>query len=104
MPTPSLTLAGLAVRRLSHNWPLVLAQLLGVTAAVTLVAGIPLMESAAAEAGLAKSLDTIGLGAAIDIQETHVGGAGDSREGWERGTRGATAKVTQSWPRRRPVN
>ena len=77
MWTPSLTLTGLALRRLAHNWPLALAQLLGVTAAVTLVASIPLMDSAAAEAGLAKSLDAIGRGAAIDIQETHVTTAGD---------------------------
>ena len=74
---PSLTLVGLAVRRLVHNWPLALAQLLGVAAAVTLVASIPLMQSAAAEAGLAQSLGSIGRGAAIEIQETHVSTAAD---------------------------
>src|SRR4029077_3729544 len=77
MWVPSLTLPGLAMRRLIHQWPLALAQLLGVTAAVTLVAGIPLMESAAAEAGLAQSLDSIRRGAAIEIQETQVKTAAD---------------------------
>jgi putative ABC transport system ATP-binding protein len=32
MWVPSLTLPGLALRRLGHQWPLALAQLLGVTA------------------------------------------------------------------------
>ena len=77
MWVPSLTLVGLAMRRIGHNWPLALAQLLGVTAAVTVVASIPLMESAAAEAGLAQSLDSIGRGAAIEIQQTHVSTAAD---------------------------
>ncbi|HET6312046.1 MAG TPA: FtsX-like permease family protein [Candidatus Nitrosotalea sp.] len=65
---PSLTLAGLAVRRLIHQWPLALAQLLGVTAAVTLAASIPLMESAAAEAGLRQSLGSIGAGGSLEIE------------------------------------
>jgi hypothetical protein len=50
MWVPSLTLAGLAIGRLGHQWPLALAQLLGITAAVTLAASIPLMQTAAAEA------------------------------------------------------
>lgn len=68
--TPSLTLAGLAIRRLIHQWPLALAQLLGVTAAVTLAASIPLMESAAAEAGLGQSLGSIGAGGSVEIQQS----------------------------------
>jgi len=69
MWVPSLTLAGLAVRRLAHQWPLALAQLLGITAAVTLAASIPLMQSAAAEAGLGQALSAIGAGGSIEIQQ-----------------------------------
>ncbi|MFI5267918.1 MAG: hypothetical protein ACHQ7M_11125 [Chloroflexota bacterium] len=69
MWVPSLTLGGLAIRRLGHQWPLALAQLLGVTAAVTLAASIPLMQSAAAEAGLGQSLSAIGAGGSIEIQQ-----------------------------------
>jgi hypothetical protein len=72
MWVPSLTLAGLAVRRLGHQWPLALAQLLGVSAAVTLAAGIPLMQSAAAEAGLGQSLTAIGGGGSIEIQQAQI--------------------------------
>jgi hypothetical protein len=72
MWVPSLTLGGLAVRRLAHQWPLALAQLLGVTAAVTLAASIPLMQSAAAEAGLGQSLSSIGAGGSIEIQQREV--------------------------------
>lgn|GEM_PF-4864389 len=69
---PSLTLAGLAIRRLAHQWPLALAQLLGVTAAVTLAASIPLMQSAAAEAGLGQALSAIGAGGSIEIARALV--------------------------------
>jgi hypothetical protein len=69
MWVPSLTLPGLAVRRLGHQWPLALAQLLGITAAVTLAASIPLMQSAAAEAGLGQALGRIGAGGSIEIQQ-----------------------------------
>src|SRR5713101_4053128 len=72
MWVPSLTLAGLAVRRLGHQWPLALAQLLGVTTAVTLAASIPLMQSAAAEAGLDESLSRIGGGGSIEIQTSEM--------------------------------
>jgi hypothetical protein len=72
MWVPSLTLAGLAVRRLAHQWPLALAQLLGVTAAVTLAASIPLMQSAAAEAGLGQALTRIGGGGSIEIQKAET--------------------------------
>ncbi len=72
MWVPSLTLAGLAVRRLGHQWPLALAQLLGVTTAVTLAASIPLMQSAAAEAGLGQSLSRIGAGGSIEIQTAEI--------------------------------
>jgi hypothetical protein len=69
MWVPSLTLPGLAIRRLGHQWPLALAQLLGITAAVTLAASIPLMQSAAAEAGLGQALKAIGAGGSIEIQQ-----------------------------------
>ncbi|HEU0169516.1 MAG TPA: hypothetical protein VFS62_17220, partial [Chloroflexota bacterium] len=69
MWVPSLTLAGLAVRRLAHQWPLAFAQLLGVTMAVTLAASIPLMQAAAAEAGLGQALSAIGAGGSIEIQQ-----------------------------------
>jgi hypothetical protein len=69
MWVPSLTLPGLAVRRLGHQWPLALAQMLGITAAVTLAASIPLMQSAAAEAGLGQALGRIGAGGSIEIQQ-----------------------------------
>src|SRR5260370_15055223 len=72
MWVPSLTLAGLAVRRLMHQWPLALAQLLGVTAAVTLAASIPLMQSAAAEADLGQALSRIGGGGSIEIQQAET--------------------------------
>jgi hypothetical protein len=72
MWVPSLTLAGLAIRRLAHQWPLGLAQLLGVTAAVTLAASIPLMQSAAAEAGLHQSLSSMGAGGSIEIEQREV--------------------------------
>jgi hypothetical protein len=72
MWVPSLTLAGLAIRRLAHQWPLALAQLLGVTAAVTLAASIPLMQSAAAEAGLHQSLSSMGAGGSIEIEQREV--------------------------------
>jgi hypothetical protein len=72
MWVPSLTLAGLAIRRLAHQWPLALAQLLGVTAAVTLAASIPLMQSAAAEAGLGQALNRIGAGGSIEIQTSEM--------------------------------
>lgn len=72
MWVPSLTLAGLAVRRLGHQWPLALAQLLGITTAVTLAASIPLMQSAAAEAGLGQSLSAIGGGGSIEIQTSEM--------------------------------
>jgi hypothetical protein len=72
MWVPSLTLAGLAVRRLAHQWPLALAQLLGVTAAVTLATSIPLMQTAAAEAGLGQALNRIGAGGSIEIQQAET--------------------------------
>jgi hypothetical protein len=72
MWVPSLTLPGLAVRRLGHQWPLALALLLGVTSAITLAASIPLMQSAAAEAGLQQALSRIGAGGSIEIQHSEI--------------------------------
>src|SRR5467141_2885696 len=72
MWVPSLTLAGLAVRRLGHQWPLALAQLLGITAAVTMAASIPLMQTAAAEAGLGQSLNLLGAAGTIEIQQAET--------------------------------
>src|SRR6202165_547222 len=72
MWVPSLTLPGLAIRRLGHQWALALALLLGVTAAATLAASIPLMQSAAAEAGLDQSLSRLGAGGSIEIQQGEV--------------------------------
>jgi|GEM_PF-5512863 len=72
MWVPSLTLPGLAIRRLGHQWALALALLLGVTAAVTLAASIPLMQSAAAEAGLGQALSRIGAGGSIEIQKAET--------------------------------
>ena len=67
-----LTLLRLATVRLSHQWPLALAQLVGLAASIGLAVMVPLVQSAASEAGLRSVVEGLGSQRFVTIEQLAV--------------------------------
>ena len=67
-----LTLLRLATVRLTHQWPLALAQLVGLAASVGLAVMVPLVQSTASEAGLRSVVNGLGSKRFVTIEQLQV--------------------------------